>query len=160
MAAYRGATRVERGFLLRDSRAAPAVHQTHIYLHAPTRDAPPRRDQSRGEPASLCRFGQHGSTGEWSAEDGAGNPLEVRSGADGRLEIVHYPNDRGDQQGELGMKRPPGAAGEIPPGGFGGTEDRRRAHDLALIRPDRRGGGDVASTAALQRELDRVYGAR
>jgi hypothetical protein len=133
--AYTGATRAVGGFLIRD--------------------AAPRRDQ-RGEPAVLCRIGQHGTTGEWSAEDAEGNQLEVRSGADGRLEIAHYPNAGEDQQGELGMRRPPGAAGEIP----GQAEDWRRAADRELLRPDRRGVGTVAGNLAMQRELDRVYARR
>jgi hypothetical protein len=119
---------------------------------------PRRRDQEqRGEPAILCRVGQHGEIGEWSAEDAEGRPLEVRTGGDGRLKIVHYPNATEDEDpDELRMQQPPGTEGQWPPAGP--SEDRRRAaRDIAQLQPGRVGQGDYASTKALQRTIDAHY---
>jgi hypothetical protein len=155
--------------------------ETHVYLHsapqAPTRtktqDAA-LRDQRR----VLARLRRKGS--DWSVEDEGGKPftgVSVRTGSDGELEIIHHPEEGSeDEQAELGIRSPldPGATGrfetigEAPGGGFagsgsgaiGGTEDRRRAADRELLRPDRRGVGTVAGNLAMQRELDRVYGGR
>jgi hypothetical protein len=148
--AYRGPTKRLGPFLVRDAR-----------------------DQGR----VLARLRRKGS--DWAVEDEGGKPfpgVSVHMGSDGVLELVHHPEEGSDEQAELGMRSPIdlGATGrsetigEAPGGGFpggssgaiGGTEDRRRAHDLALLRPDRRGVGTVAGNLAYQRELDRVYGAR
>ncbi len=143
-----------------------------------TRDARPARDQGR----VLARLRRRGS--DWSVEDENGEAfpgISIRTGSDGALEIIHHVGEGSeDNQAELGMRSPidPGATGrsetigEAPGGGFPGggsgggsgaivgTEDRRRAADRELLRPDRGGVGTVASNLALQRELDRVYGRR
>lgn len=74
---------------------------------------PPRRRPGRdqAQPVLLCRLGQHGETGEWSAEDPDGNPLTVKNGTGG-LEIFTPGEAEGDQGGgeNLAGGGPPGAA--------------------------------------------------
>ena len=76
----------------------------------------------------LARLLQHGETGEWQATDGESNPLTIRKGHDGALEIVHYPNGEepeemsdADPGGKLAMTLPPGA-------------QRSAARDAAALR--------------------------
>lgn len=108
------------------ARTSPIIDETHIYIHdAPrrpvrtrTNDAPSRqpavrhpggRDQLE-QPKLLCKLGQDGSTGDWTAEDGEGNPLRVEHGTGG-LEIYSVPRAEGDQGGgeNLAGGPPPGA---------------------------------------------------
>jgi hypothetical protein len=138
---------------------------THIWIDkspaAPARTQ--RRDQAGDFPEGeegvlLCTIGQDGSTGEWLGETSDGRPVQITGGADGRLEIRHFPNRNGDEDpDQVGMVRPPATAGTIRPGGLQGGADRQRARDLALLRPGRAGAGDVASTGALARLIDDHY---
>jgi hypothetical protein len=87
---------------------------------ARARDAAPlprpvvRRADQLGEPEAegelVCRLGQDGRDGSWAGEGPDGEPLVVRTGGDGMLEVRRAPGDDDNAQtGEprkLGMKDP------------------------------------------------------
>jgi hypothetical protein len=87
-----------------------------IPVRSGAQDAAPRRPRDQlgvpeGASGSLiCRIAQHGQTGDWTAEDGNGDPLVVRTGAGGILEICHAPGNGNDpavnNTGRLGMASP------------------------------------------------------
>jgi hypothetical protein len=147
-----------------DSTPAKKAGPTHVHVHlpagsaAPAHDqAPPRRPAMRPrdqeeepEPGVLlCRLGQHGSTGEWSAETPDGKPLIVESGPRG-LDIF----SPAEVEGEQADGRPFGAT--EPPGAASLDQLRRRigprpAHDRLTS------GQQQSAMAAYQSYLDEAY---
>jgi hypothetical protein len=116
---------------------------------------------------------QHGETGEWRAEDSTGRPLRVDIDASGLI-LSPATETETDEQAELGIVRPPGAAGEVPQQerpapAFPTQQDRQRARQQASDARDRRllspSGrlpevGEPARLQALQRQLAQHYARR
>jgi hypothetical protein len=74
-----------------NTRASPIGPSPGAAVRQITDDAlPRRRGRDQAQPTLLCRLGQHGETGEWSAEDADGNELRVANGTGG-LEIWTIP---------------------------------------------------------------------
>lgn len=120
----------------------PKRRVTHDSLPA----ARPRGRDQLEQPQLMCRIGQHGTTGEWSAEDGDGNALRVENGKAG-LEIWRDPPEDGQGGGE-------NLAGSAPPGATSLDRLRRR------IGP-RQAVGDKAqqefTMRATQQYLDELW---
>jgi hypothetical protein len=126
----------------------PKPVHTHVFLDEKTLTA---AGWVRDEGGILARLRRNGD--EWEAWDGAGKTrLVLRAGRDGDLEILHHSDDEIDENGEpdqVQLQQPPATEGQNRPVG-----------DIGLLRPDRRGQGDVAGARALQQLLDRHYGQR
>jgi hypothetical protein len=143
---------------------SPIVDETHIYIHdtprrrQPTRamvhDAPRQpaarpRGRDQAQPELLCRVGQHGETGEFSATGPNDEPLRVENGKGG-LEIWRDPEPEDGQDAVFGATDPPGAAN------IDAVLRRRMA--------PRQGIGDLAQQEdqlqAMQSYLNRLYAPR
>ena len=133
-------------------RPAKPTH-VHVYLPATTTprtkthdSLPARRGRDQMQPELLCRVGQDGETGEFSATGPNDEPLRVANGNAG-LEIWRDPPPDG-QDAVFGATDPPGAANL--------DALRRRIAPRSVADRSRPDSG-MTQIAAMQRYLDRCY---
>jgi hypothetical protein len=172
--AYTGPVRIEGGMLVRAEAPpapAPSHKARHVHIHLPppargkrTHDAaPPRRLAVRRgdlEPEGgqlLCRVKQDGTSGDWSATDANGNPLMVRRGADGTLEIVHHPDNGDEDPDQIQLSATAGDANAGAPGELVAGQAFEARMSAALAPSPRTADRGPASLRGLQRLMDQHY---
>jgi hypothetical protein len=93
-------------------------HRTHDQVPRPS--VPPQRGEGQ-EPEGelLCRLGRHGTTNQWVGEDAGGNRLLIRTGADGRIEVLRPDNGNAGPRAGFASLSPSRDAAERNPAGLG-----------------------------------------
>jgi hypothetical protein len=127
---------------------AGPVPRSGATLRSPIVDDVVIRRRGHDQSRLLARISQHGVSGEWSGEDGEGNPCTITNGPNG-LEIYAGGEAEGDQAD-------PGLVGTAPAGARNLDQLKRRmaAHQ---INDRTQPGRERDQLRAMQAYLDEIH---